>query len=343
MISHQKLQMVALSLIFAVAILTVALMWWPFLTVLAMSCILAVLFLPLYKKFAAKFKSEPLAAIATILVILLIVIIPLYLIGRLLFDELAALYGQYRTGDIAINKAQIFQNLSPQMRAVADNFFNDFGQRVTAFASHAFASVTQVLSNVAGFFLSFFLVFFTVYYLLRDGEKIKKYFSSIFPLSEEHGNLLIKKLEGSVSGVVKGAFLVALIQGVLATIGFLIFGVPSAFLWGAFTVLAALVPTVGTSIALIPAILYLLITGHVGAGIGLAVWGALAVGLIDNILSPKLVGRQTELHPLLVLFSILGGFQLFGFLGFLLGPIVMAIFVTLLNIYRTDLKEYLEK
>ncbi len=102
-------------------------------------------------------------------------------------------------------------------------------------------------------------------------------------------------------------------------------------------------PSVGTALALTPAVIYLLITGNTGNAIGLAIWGALAVGMIDNFLGPKLVGSRTKLHPLLVLMSVLGGIQLFGFLGFLLGPIVMAIFVALVEIYRTDFKSYVEQ
>lgn len=341
--THQRLQLIVLSLIFGVVALAVVLMWWSFLKLVAIGAILAILFAPVYKNVVKKLRNEPFAAILTIFLILLIVIVPLYLIGQLLFNQLIDLYNQFRDGGITINRTQLIQDLPPQLRSVAENFFNDISGRLSGFAANAFQGVTGVLSNVAGFVLSFFLVFFTVYYFLRDGDKIKGYFNSVMPLSHEHENLLVKKLSTAINGVVKGTFLVALIQGVVATVGFLIFGVPAAFLWGAFTVLAALVPTVGTSLSLIPAVLYLFITGHTGAGIGLVIWGSLAVGMIDNILSPKLVGKQTELHPLLVLFSVLGGIKLFGFLGFLLGPILMAVFVTLLDIYRTDLKGYLEK
>jgi predicted PurR-regulated permease PerM len=140
---------------------------------------------------------------------------------------------------------------------------------------------------------------------------------------------------------VKGSFLVALSQGIVASIGFYIFGVPEPLLWGAFTVIVALVPTVGTSLSIVPAVIYLAVTGHSGAAIGMGVWGALAVGLIDNFLGPKLVGRSTKLHPVLVLIAIVGGIQLFGILGFLIGPIIMAIFIAMLDMYRSDFRDNL--
>jgi predicted PurR-regulated permease PerM len=341
--THQRLQLVALSIIFAVITVMVVLMWWPYLTLLAMGAILAILFQPVYKNIAKKTKREAFAAWLTIILILLIVILPLYFVGQTLFNELVALYNRYRSGGINWSASEFVQNLPPSLRGVAENFSSDIGNRFSGFAANAFASVTHLLSNVAGFFLAFFLVFFTVYYLLRDGDNIKKYLGSIFPLSAAHENLLITKLERAVNGVVKGMFLVALIQGIVATVGFFIFGVPQPLLWGLLTFIAALVPTVGTSLAIIPAVIYLFVTGHVGAAIGMLIWGATAVGLIDNVISPRLIGSRVDIHPLLVLFSVLGGIGFFGILGFLLGPILMAIFVTLLNIYRTDLKEYLGK
>lgn len=343
MFSHERLQIIAISIIFGIITLSVAIMWWPFLKLLILAAILAILFLPIYEWFEKRMKNEPFAAISTIFVILLIVILPLYAIGQLMFNELIVLYDGFKSSGFELTQSHILANLPSSLQGAAINLFTDLGSKLSGLAGHAFSSVSQALSSAAGFLLSFFLAIFTTYYFLRDGKKIKIYFNSIFPLSKEHENILVSKLTEAVSGVVKGSFLVALIQGVLATIGFIIFGLPAPFLWGAFTVLAALVPNVGTSLSIIPAIIYLFATGATGSAIGLIIWGALAVGTIDNIVSPKLIGSKTKLHPLLVLFSILGGIKLFGFIGFLLGPILMSVFVTLLEIYRIDMKKYLER
>lgn len=342
LMTNKRLQVISFFSLLAVAALVVLLMWWPYLKVIALAAILAILFLPLHKRISREIKWPSLAAFVTTLLILLIVIIPLYIIGQLLFNELSSVYDLVKSGQLNLDQTAIVSHLPAQVREYANNILSGLGQKLSSLSINA-NSIANALSTGAGFILSFFLVFFTVFYLLRDGSGIKKYISSIFPLAETHENQLVTKLENAVNGVVKGSFLVALTQGAVATIGFLIFGVPQPFLWGAFTVLAALVPTVGTSISLIPAVIYLLVTGHTGAGIGMAIWGAAAVGTIDNIISPYLVGSRTQLHPLLVLFSIIGGLDLFGVIGFLLGPIIMAVFVTLLDIYRTDLKEYLEK
>ena len=341
--NHQRLQLIAFLILFACVGAVVALMWWPFLNLLALAGIMAVLFWPVYQRFVRAFKNQPMAALACIFIVLFIVMVPLYFMGQLLFNEVVGLYNQLRDTSAQTGAAQIINHLPPQFKELGQSFINDLGSKFSQVAGGAFQSLGAVLSNVAGFVLSFFLVFFTFYYLLRDGEKIKKYMGAILPLSEKHENILVEKISSAVNGVVKGSFLVALIQGVVGTAGYLIFGVPNPLLWGAFTVLAALVPTVGTSLAIIPAVLYLLATGHTGAAVGMAVWGALAVGMVDNLAGPKLVGSQTQIHPLLILFGILGGIKFFGFFGFLLGPIIMAVFVTLVDIYREDLKEYMER
>ncbi len=319
------------------------LIWLPFLKLLALGAILAVLFEPVNRKLKERIKNPNAASFATILLILLVVLLPVYLVGQTLFSELLGFYNRYKDGSLDIDRDAIVRSLPPQFQAWASRFLSDFSAQVSGFASTAFSSITSIVSNITNFIVGLVLVLFTVYYLLVDWEKIKDFINSIFPISSERENLVAGKLERAIGGVVKGSFLVALLQAIIATVGFLIFGVPQPFLWGAFTLLAALVPTVGTSLSLVPAVLYLLITNHTGAGIGLAIWGATAVGLVDNVVSPKLIGSRTNLHPLLVLFSVIGGLQFFGIIGFLLGPILMAVFVSLLDIYREDLKAFLRR
>ncbi len=311
---------------------------WPFWQMLVLAGIFAVLFHPLYKKMQSEFKGPNLSAIITIFLVILICILPLWFVGQLLFNEIVEVYNKFRLGELIFSKAEIFSRLPVLLQNILTSLSNDLNAIVSKLTGSAFDLVSSLLSNLASFFLSLFLLIFILFFFLRDGEKIKQMFREISPLSDVYDQTLFDKLETAVSGVVKGSFLIALIQGVVATLGYLIFGVPQPILWGAFTVLAALVPTVGTTLAWFPAVLFLLFTGHTGAAIGMAIWGSVAVGLIDNVVSPKIVGSKMQMHPLLVLLSILGGIKLFGFLGFLFGPIIMAVFVTLLEIYRKDLK-----
>jgi predicted PurR-regulated permease PerM len=202
--------------------------------------------------------------------------------------------------------------------------------------------VSGLLSNIATFLLAFFLTLFSAYYFLKDGQKFQQILIDISPIDNNQERILFTKVTKAVHGVVKGQFVTALVQGVVATCGYVIFGVPDPLLWGLFTTIAALVPTVGTSLATIPAVLVLLLTGHIGQAIGLAIWGACAVGLIDNIIGPRVLGHTTQVHPLLMLIAVLGGVVAFGFLGFLLGPILMAVFVAVVEMYRTEFQSYLD-
>ena len=340
--NYKRLQMLSFLSILLVAFIIALLIFKPFFNVLAFSAIVAILFSPVYKRINDRLKSNNWSAALTLLIIILIVVIPLSLFGQLLFNELVDVYNSIRDGSLVIDRGRIMQGLPEQAQAFIENFTRDLNNTLANFTSNAFQAVSSIISNVSGFILSLFLFLFGVYYLLKDGSKFKDVLVDISPLNERQEDELVAKVGSAVNGVVKGSFLIALTQGIVATIGYFIFGVPQPILWGMFTIMAALVPTVGTALALVPAIIFLLITDHVGAAIGLLIWGALAVGLIDNIISPILIGAKAKLHPLLVLFSVLGGISLFGFLGFLLGPIFMAIFVTLVDMFRHEFKDYLD-
>ncbi|MBL8030197.1 MAG: AI-2E family transporter [Candidatus Doudnabacteria bacterium] len=338
---NKNKQLVGFFVMLAIVGLLTILMIWPMWQVLALAGIFGVLFHPFYRRIRLDIKNDNLAAILTILLVILIAILPLWLIGQMLFNEIVNVYHNFTQGQFVLDKSQIAGYIPEQFKGVVESLNNDINAIISRFTGSAFDFVSQLLSNIVTFFLSLFLMIFILFFFLRDGEKIKELFREISPLSSSYENTLFERLETAVSGVVKGTFLVALTQGIVATIGFLIFGVPQPFLWGAFTMLAAFVPTVGTSLSIIPAVIYLLVVKETGSAIGMAIWGVLAVGMIDNFVSPKLVGSKIKMHPLLVLLSVLGGIQFFGFLGFLFGPLLMSVFITLLDIFRQDIKKNL--
>ncbi len=340
--NYKRLQMFSFLAILLVALVIALAMFRPFFNVLAFGAIVAILFAPIDRRLERRLKSPNAAAAITLGLIILIILVPLLLFGQLIFNELNELYHNVREGSLVIDQGRILASLPEQIRVFIQNFTEDLNATLARFSDNAFVAVSSIISNVTGFIISSVLFLFTVYFLLRDGNKFKDVLVDISPLNERQESELVKKIGDAVNGVVKGSFLIALAQGAIAMIGYFIFGVPQPLIWGLFTVLAALVPTVGTALAIVPAIIVLLITDHVGAAIGLAIWGALAVGLIDNVISPILIGAKTKLHPLLVLFSVIGGISLFGFLGFLLGPIFMAVFVTLIDMFRHEFKDYLD-
>lgn len=339
---NKKIHTISFLVALALFIVLVGWMVSPFLNLLAFAFIAAIIFYPINKWLVGKIKSPSLASFLTLLLILLFIAVPLAFFGRLLVAELAGLYNRYRAGVLVLDRSAFVQGLPEQVVIFLENLNRGINNYVGAFAGRVFSSLTEVLSNVARFFLSVFMFFFITFFLLRDGKKLLDVLKEVLPIAGHQQSQITNKIISSVNGVVKGAFLIALIQGVVATVGYFIFQIPQPVIWGALTVLAALIPNVGTSIALVPAVLYLAITGQSSQAIGMAIWGVIAVGLVDNIVGPRLISGSTRLHPVLVLLSVVGGLQLFGILGFLIGPILMSVFVAMIDIYRTDFQDYLK-
>ncbi len=165
------------------------------------------------------------------------------------------------------------------------------------------------------------------------GEKIKGALILWSPLPDKYDKDIATALHSSVDAVVRGRLLVSIAQGLFVGIGFFIFGVGSPVLWGFVAGIASLIPILGTSIVTLPAVIYLFASGEIGPGIGLLLWGAICVGLIDNVLSFFFFKGKISVHPLVILFSILGGVELFGPIGFLVGPIAVSAFAAFLKIY----------
>ncbi len=339
--TQKRLQIVSFLLILLLMAGLVFTVVQPFLNILVLGFILAVLFYPMSEWFSVKCKSHAWGALITLLIMLVIILVPVALLGQVIFTEVSNLYDNFRHGQFVLDRSQLVSGLPVQVQDFVTTASKDLSSVVSRVTANAFQTFSSVVSNLASFFLSFFLTMLATYYFMKDGRHFKEVLIDLSPIDNKQERILFVKITNAVNGVVKGQFLTAIIQGVVATVGYLIFGVPNAFLWGFFTMLAALVPTVGTSLALIPAVIYLLLTGQNAQALGLLIWGALAVGLVDNIIGPKVLGHSTRVHPLLMLIAVLGGVSVFGFLGFLLGPILMAVFVAMIDMYRKEFQEYI--
>jgi predicted PurR-regulated permease PerM len=188
--------------------------------------------------------------------------------------------------------------------------------------------------GVAQFALAIFLWFLSVYYFLKEGHRIKALLVKFSPLSDRYDLEIVNRVVTSVKSVIGGSLIVALLQGILAGVGFAIFGIPTPAIWGLIAVFAALVPTIGTALVTFPAVAFLVLVGNNLAALGLLIWGILIVGGIDNIVRPKLLERGVKVHPLLILLSVLGGLAFFGPVGFLTGPIIVSLLSEFLTIYQ---------
>lgn len=197
---------------------------------------------------------------------------------------------------------------------------------------------SAVFRNVAGLTFTLIVTWLTLYYLLKDGDRALAAAIDMLPYPAAHKEGMLERLSEVVTSSVYGGLAVALTQGFLGGLAFAVIGLPSPVLWGTVMAVLSFLPLVGAVVVWGPAAIVLMVQGRWVAAIGLVIWGALAVGLVDNFLRPMLISGRTALHPLLVFLAVLGGIHAFGFLGLFLGPVLVAVFTGLVDLYRTTLR-----
>ncbi len=327
-------------LLLVIGVLAV-LVFLPYLNVIVLSAAIAVLFEPVYRKLSYVFpKRTGIASSITVILIFVIVITPLVYFGIQVVHEASDLYGRLAlyassTGGAESGIGALQQHLPQSLARLVPNDPDQVNSVARAGLGWLVNQLGGLFSTLANVFVGFIIMLIAIYYMLKDGRKFVERLAVLSPLAKTHDRVIGEKIYATVNSVVKGTLFVALVQGLLASAGFLIFGVPNAALLGGATVIAALVPAVGTFLTLAPAVVYLFFTGSHLAALGLLLWGLLVVGLIDNFLRPFLIRRDVNIHPFLILLSVLGGLHLFGPIGFITGPLVLSLFMALLDIYTT--------
>jgi predicted PurR-regulated permease PerM len=312
----------------------------PFLSPLILAISFAVVFQPLYKRILKRFKGrKSIASLVTLLVIILVVLVPLAFLGTLLFSEARDLYIATTEGGGSVGAlTTMINNLEGSLREFIPELSIDISQYAQTGLEWIVGNLGSLFSRFLTVAVDLFIMLVALFYLFRDGDKLKNSYVSLSPLVNEYDEQIFKKLAIAINSVIKGSLVIALVQGVLAGLGMLIFGVANPIIWGALATISGLIPGIGTALVLIPAVGYLLFVGNMAGAIGLTIWGIVIVGLVDNFLAPNLINRGIKIHPMLILISVLGGILLFGPIGFLLGPLVLALFFALLDIYPLILK-----
>ena len=314
----------------------------PFLNVLIWAIVLVITFYPVHRKILARTKKPSLSAFLSLLLVLATVVVPILLISTAVANQMAGLASNIQNTVQEIRadpvKSERFRSLYESVNRYVnlDNVasresIKDYLGR----ASQAILSRTiNVLGGALGFVVSLFFVLFTMYYLFRDGHIIVENIPSVLPLDQEQGIQLIARTQEVITASIAGIIVIALVQGTLGGLMFWILGISSSLLWGVLMTLCSTIPMAGAFIVWVPAAIFLLLTGHWVKALILTIWGAVVIGMADNLLRPRLVGQKTRLHELFVFFSVLGGLKVFGVLGILLGPVVLAITLALLDVFR---------
>lgn len=314
----------------------VVVMLLPYLNTIILAAILAFLFSGVFERLARIVRSRSLAALLVTLLVLVTILIPLSFAGYQIAREAGGLYTYLREQTLSTQFIDTLERIQATLLSRLPGLSleaQDISSRLQQALGWIVGYIGPIFAGISRLIISFFLLLLFFFYLVRDGGRIKRRMMDLSPLSDQQETAIFSRVGQAIGATVRGQLVIALLQGLVASIGFYIFGVPNPTLWGAVLMLTSFVPTVGTTLVQAPAIIYLYSTGQVQAAFGLAVWAIIAVGLLDNFLGPKLIASGTRMHPLVTLLSVLGGLSLFGPMGILLGPIIVSLLYALLDIY----------
>jgi len=222
-----------------------------------------------------------------------------------------------------------------------DQIVSKLGELASGIGSFLVAGLSSVTRGTVQFLFHLFLLLYSAYFFIKDGGSILSRILYYAPLGHEDEVRLLDRFVSVTRATLKGTLLVGIIQGGAAGLGFAVAGISSAIFWGTLMAILSIIPGIGIGLVWVPWVIYLIVSGHVTTGILLTAWCTLFAGTVDNFLRPRLVGKDTQMSELLILLSTLGGILLFGIVGFILGPIVAALFVTIWDIYGVAFRAYL--
>ena len=335
------------SFIFALLLVTVAFTFLlkPFFTSIFWACAAALIFHPVYRYFYRRYPRWPnLTALLTLLLCIVVVVIPVLLVASSFVSEGANLYQRVQSGEINLgDKFEQIRAAFPGINAAIERMGIDFqglkekllGGLMTA-GSFLAKNAIALGQNTLNFFVSLGLMLYLTFFLIRDGNSLVALLIRALPLGDEREKLLLAKFAEVTRATIKGNLVVAITQGSLGGLIFWALGLPAPLLWGVVMTILSLLPAVGAALIWFPAALYLYATGEMVKATVLMAFGIAVISLVDNILRPILVGRDTKLPDYIVLFSTVGGLIMFGISGFAIGPLLAALFMAFWEIFMRE-------
>lgn len=325
------------------------LLFKPFLYPLLTAAVIAVVFSPVHARIQKAVRRPSLAALLSTLLVLLIIIVPAIFILATVTREISGLIS------LIDQRSSESGGLLPFITQAAERPLNWLGRfvdvsninlqealrsRLAGASEFLLTQLGALIGNVTSFAFKTALTMLTVFFFFREGRSLHRRLGALMPLSSAQVEKLFRGIENTIIGTVYGGLVVAVIQGALIGIGLWFFAIPSPVLWGVVAGFFALLPVVGTAAVWVPAALYLLLNGHWVQALILAIWGAVVVAAVDNLLRPILISGRVQMPKLLIFFSVLGGVSVFGFLGLILGPVILAVTKTVLSMLREESRKW---
>lgn len=318
----------------------------PFLMPIFLAVVLAVVGGPIYSRVMRLLGGRRiLASTITVCLFIIIIVAPLYFMSGIIASQALDMYttvsqelkteAWQQTIQSGLGRLGPFvDRLQDSLGISRSDVLGQVGQWVQKISNLLYSNLAGVLAGITTLVIDFVLMMIVLFYLLMDGHKAAERLASLSPLPPDMNHQIRDEVLGIMRATLTGTVVLAFIQGVLGGLGFFIFGVPNAPFWGTVMLFASVIPLMGTAVVWLPAGVYLLLVGNVGPAIGMMIWCLVAAVVSDNVLRPRLIGKAAGLHPLLVFFSVLGGLVTFGVAGLLLGPMVLALLLSLIEVYR---------
>jgi predicted PurR-regulated permease PerM len=318
------------ALLFATAAVLGLMIMWPFLTYIVLAGILTYILFPIYRFVLSRTGKPGLSSAVSILLALLIMVLPtVYLVSELV-QQVSGAYSSFR--------AENLQRIGDYLSGLTGNRVN-FQEVLNSALDQIRQSIVgiapDILGSITSLALGLFIMFFVMFYGFREGEVFLNYIKALLPLDPILKESLFYEMRTITQAVLYGQVMTAVIQGAIGGMALLVFGVPNWIFWGAIMIIMAFLPVLGTPLIWVPAAVGLILDGEMARGVGLLIVGATVIMNIDNFIRPRLVSGRTKVHPVMILIGVLGGLKIFGFIGMLIGPLVLALLMALIKFYES--------
>jgi predicted PurR-regulated permease PerM len=322
-----RLEQIFFGCLFVTVAVLAVIMLWPFLTYIVLAGILTYALLPVYGFFYRRFGREGLASALCIAVTLLVMVLPALLLIKELIKQVSGAYTSL--------KLQHIEGITEYVHKITGYRFQEMlDSGLEQLRTSILGMTPNILGSLGQLFLGLLVMLSVMYYGFREGERFVEKLREKLPLEASLKESLFHQLRTITQAVLYGQVMTSVIQGALGALGLLIFGVSNWLFWGAIMTLTAFVPFLGTPVVWVPAAIGLIMEGATARGIGLLIYGTALVIFIYNILRPRLMSGRTTVHPVLMLIGVLAGLQVFGLVGLLVGPLILALLVAFINFYE---------
>ncbi|MFH1212319.1 MAG: AI-2E family transporter, partial [Candidatus Woesearchaeota archaeon] len=311
----------------------------PYISFIVLAVILGFLFRPIYRALEKKIKQKTIASLIVVFLVLFIIIIPVLLMFAGLVVQASAAYRN-------ISKLDALKEISAgisEKTGLGIDISAQINTAVLNLKNYIINSVPTIIGGIAHMLIGLFIMCFVMFYIYKEGDTLYAVIKEHFPLKKEYKEAMFREFDKVTKAVLYGQVITAIVQGSIAGLGFFIFGIPNPLFWGFIMVILAFLPFIGAPLVWVPASILEIAQGNYFSGVGLFIYGAVIVSNIDNIIKPKIISGKANIHPVVVMLGVIGGLQVFGFIGLFVGPRILEILIIRMKSYGNDFETELKQ